>query len=56
MDNKEEIIDSWSIEMTTDTGHKITISNCDIPDDLSEDIDRLIENELNHRVTWREYL
>ena len=54
MNNKEEIIDSWSIVMTTDTGKKITIDPDDIHDDLAEEIDRLIEDELKHRVTWRE--
>ncbi len=55
MENNKEVIDSWSIVMTTDTGEKITIDPDDIQDDLSEEIDRLIEEELKYRVTWREY-
>lgn len=55
MENKKEVIDSWSIVMTTDTGGKITIDLNDIHDDLAEEIDSFIENELKYRVTWREY-
>lgn len=56
MENKKkEVIDSWSIVMATDTGGKITIDPDDVRDDLSEEIDRLIEEELKYPVTWRNY-
>lgn len=54
MKRKKEVIDSWSVVMTTDTGKKIPIDPDDIHEDLAEDIDRLIENELKYRVTWRD--
>lgn len=55
MKREKEVIDSWSIVMTTDTGGKITIDPDDVHDDLSEEIDRLIEEELKYPVTWRNY-
>ena len=54
MSDKKEVIDSWSIVMTTDTGKQITIDPDDISEELSSEIDRLIEEELKHPVTWRE--
>lgn len=54
MVDKEITIDSWSIVMTTDSGKNIPIDNSDISDYLAEQIDSVIENDLKHRVTWRE--
>ena len=52
---KKEIIDSWSIVMTTEAGKQIAIDSDDISDELSSEVDRLIEKDLKYPVTWREH-
>ncbi len=52
---KKEIIDSWSIVMSTEAGKQIAIDPDDISDEISSEVDHLIEKELKYPVTWREH-